>query len=289
MYRTQLQRPGRSPDHCPGSLSEAIRACHSGTFKIRTRRIHTQSETRRRQKDAVAWPEQRRNYAPQRIQIEGAQDHPSPLVESLAMGSVYPPCPSTDGIKLPKKLVEEGLLSEAQLETVLMAETSFATDLPGKFVIDPDGSVLRDDDAEGAIAFRQGYFLGDGTGCGKGRQVAGVIMANWLQGRRRAVWLSKSASLIEDAVRDWTDIGGGQSDIHSLSWWKPDEEINLTQGILFVTYATLRSVGQSGARRLDQILRWLGEGFEDVIGFDESHEMQNAGIGKNGFVAQMVV
>ncbi|WP_193746573.1 strawberry notch-like NTP hydrolase domain-containing protein [Ruegeria sp. ANG-R] len=221
------------------------------------------------------------DYAPQRIQIEGAQDHPSPLVESLAMGSDYPPCPSTDGIKLPKKLVEEGLLSEAQLETVLMAETSFSNDLPGRFLIDPDGAILRNDEAEGAVAFRQGYFLGDGTGCGKGRQVAGIVMANWLAGRRKAVWLSKSASLIEDAVRDWTDIGGGQSDIHSLSRWKPDEEINLTQGILFVTYATLRSVGQSGARRLDQILRWLGEGFEGVIGFDESHEMQNAWGGKS--------
>ena len=46
------------------------------------------------------------------------------------------------------------------------------------------------------------------------------------------------------------------------------------------TYATLRSVGQSGARRLDQILRWLGDGFEGVIAFDEAHAMQNAGGGK---------
>ncbi len=58
----------------------------------------------------------------------------------------------------------------------------------------------RDDDPA-AFRVRRGFFLGDGTGCGKGRQVAGIIMDNWLQGRRKAVWLSKSDKLIEDAQR----------------------------------------------------------------------------------------
>ncbi len=220
------------------------------------------------------------NYAPQRISIEGSQPHPSPLVESLAMGSVHPPLLKGEVLSLPQKLVTEGVLSEAQLETILMAETSFSTDLPGRFVRDDEGTLVRSDDTEDALAIRQGYFLGDGTGCGKGRQVAGTILAGWLAGRRKACWVSKSQTLIEDSVRDWTDIGGGQSDIHAISRWKPDEEINLSQGILFCTYATLRSVGQSGARRLDQILRWLGDDFDGVIAFDEAHEMQNAGGGK---------
>ncbi len=220
------------------------------------------------------------SYAPQRISIDGAQPHPSPLVESLAMGSVHPPLPKGEVLSLPEKLVTDGILSEAQLETILMAETSFATDLPGRFTRDDANTLLRADDGEGAVAFRQGYFLGDGTGCGKGRQVAGTILAGWLAGRRKAIWVSKSATLIEDAVRDWCDIGGGQSDIHAISRWKPDEEIGISQGILFCTYATLRSVGQSGARRLDQILRWLGDDFDGVIAFDEAHEMQNAGGGK---------
>ncbi len=220
-------------------------------------------------------------YEPQRISIAGAQPHPSPLVESLAMGSVFPPCPDAGTLSLPKSLVEQGVLSDAQLETILMAETSFAKDLPGKFASDEDGKLLRSDDAEGAQAVRQGYFLGDGTECGKGRQVAGTILAGWLAGRRKALWVSKSTTLIEDAVRDWCDIGGGQSDIHAISRWKPDEDINLAQGILFCTYATLRSVGQSGARRLDQILQWLGDGFDGVIAFDEAHEMQNAGGSKS--------
>jgi len=30
------------------------------------------------------------------------------------------------------------------------------------------------------------------TGAGKGRQVAGILLDNWLKGRRRAIWISKS-------------------------------------------------------------------------------------------------
>ncbi len=101
-----------------------------------------------------------------------------------------------------------GALSEPQLETLVMAETSFAQDLPGRFVTDEEGRLQRDDADEEAVAYRQGYFFGDGTGCGKGRQVAGLILTGWLAGRKRAVWVSKSATLIEDARRDWSDLGG---------------------------------------------------------------------------------
>jgi hypothetical protein len=52
------------------------------------------------------------------------------------------------------------------------------------------------DDAENAVRFRRGWFLGDGTGAGKGRQVAGILLDKWLKGRHRAVWISKSDKLI---------------------------------------------------------------------------------------------
>jgi hypothetical protein len=67
------------------------------------------------------------------------------------------------------------------------------------------------------VRFRRGWFLGDGTGAGKGRQVAGIILDNWLKGRCRAVWISKSDKLVEDAERDWTAIGGFRSDIVPLA------------------------------------------------------------------------
>ncbi|SEK10604.1 hypothetical protein MAA5396_04957 [Marinovum algicola] len=225
-------------------------------------------------------------YRPQRIEIAGAQEHPTPLVESIAMASVAPPMPSntgSDDLRLPARLIEEGHLSEAQLETIIMAHDAHGRDLPGRFTIDDDQTKLtRADDDPNARAYRLGYFLGDGTGCGKGRECAGLILVNWLAGRRKAIWVSKSATLIEDAIRDWTDLGGSPADIQPLSKWKPDQPIPMGDGILFVTYATLRSAGKCGTTRLSQILDWMGEDFEGVLAFDEAHAMQNAAGSEQG-------
>jgi len=225
-------------------------------------------------------------YRPQRIEIAGAQEHPTPLVESIAMASVAPPMPSntgSDDLRLPARLIEEGHLSEAQLETIVMAHDAHGRDLPGRFTIDDDQTKLtRADDDPDARAYRLGYFLGDGTGCGKGRECAGLILVNWLAGRRKAIWVSKSATLIEDAIRDWTDLGGSPADIQPLSKWKPDQPITVTCGILFVTYATLRSAGKCGTTRLSQIFEWMGEDFEGVLAFDEAHAMQKAAGSEQG-------
>ena len=215
-------------------------------------------------------------YAPQRIAITDAVPHPTPLVESIPMASVVPPVPTTHP-RLPAKIITTGLLSDAQLETLLMVDSAHSKDLPGRFILDADQTTARrSDDDPKARAYRQGAALGDGAGCGKGRQVAGLILANWLSGRTRAIWVSKSATLIEDAIRDWRDLGGAPTDIHALSKWKLDQDIPLASGILFVTYATLRSVGRAGRSRLDQILAWAGADFDGVIAFDEAHAMANA-------------
>ena len=218
-------------------------------------------------------------YRPQRIDIADAQEHPTPLVESIAMASVAPPVPSlqaVEGLRLPNRLIAEGHLSEAQLETIIMANDAHARDLPGKFTIDDDQTkMLRSDEDAEARAYRLGYFLGDGTGCGKGRECAGLILVNWLFGRRKAVWVSKSATLIEDAVRDWTDLGGSPADIQPLSKWKPDQSVTMGDGILFVTYATLRSAGKCGTTRLNQLLDWMGGDFDGVqraVNVDEQQE-----------------
>lgn len=56
-----------------------------------------------------------------------------------------------------------------------------------------------------------GFFLGDGAGVGKGRQIAGIIMDNYARGRRRAIWVSTSSDLHHDAERDLQDLGCGLS------------------------------------------------------------------------------
>src|SRR5208282_5979701 len=97
----------------------------------------------------------------------------------------------------------------------------------------------------------------------------------------RAVWVSKSDKLIEDAQRDWSALGQERLLVMPLARFQQGKPIRLDQGILFTTYATLRSdAREEKVSRVRQIVDWLGANFEGVIVFDESHAMQNAGGGK---------
>lgn len=215
-------------------------------------------------------------YRPSRIVIDGAAEHPTPLVESVAMGSIAAPMPEAVP-QLPNGLVAKGLLSAAQAETLIYAASAHARDLPGRFEPEDKGCSLKAS-AEGRT-YRQGYFLGDGTGAGKGRQVASVILDRWVRGERRHIWVSKNEALLEDARRDWAALGGLPIDIQPLASWKLGTHIAMREGILFVTYPTLRS-GRNDATRLDQILAWASGDFDGVIVFDEAHAMANAAGGE---------
>lgn len=123
-------------------------------------------------------------YRASRIALAAAGDHPTPLVESSAMGSI--PAPIPDHVPhLPERVVTARLLSAAQLETVVYAGHAWAQLLPGRFRPEREGVGLAL--AEDGDRYRTGYFLGDGTGAGKGRQIAACILDNWLAGRRRAI------------------------------------------------------------------------------------------------------
>lgn len=222
-------------------------------------------------------------YTLQSIRIAGAQPHPTRLVQSAAMSSVAPPKPSYQP-HLPAGLVEQGLLSDAQLEAVIYAGEAHANHLAGSWCVDLywDKVEAAPDHCDTAVRFRKGWFLGDGTGAGKGRQVAGILLDNWLKGRHRAVWISKSDKLLEDAQRDWKALGQEPLLITPLARFRQGTPIRLDQGILFTTYATLRSdARESRVSRVQQIVDWLGSDFDGVIVFDESHAMQNAGGGKS--------
>ena len=221
-------------------------------------------------------------YTLQSIHIPGAQTHPTTLVQSAAMASVAPPKPSYRP-HLPANVVADGILSGAQIESVIYAGEAHSAFLAGSWTVDATFDVVAaaPDDAENAVRFRRGWFLGDGTGAGKGRQVAGILLDNWLKGRRRAVWISKSDKLIEDSQRDWSALGVERLLVTPLSRFRQGTPIRLSEGILFATYATLRT-DERGEKlsRVRQIVEWLGSDFDGVIVFDESHAMQNAVGGK---------
>ncbi|WP_316172276.1 strawberry notch family protein [Bradyrhizobium sp. SZCCHNRI3037] len=217
-------------------------------------------------------------YRLQSIRIPSAQPHPTKLVQSAAMASVVSPKPSYRP-HLPERLVTGGILSDAQLESVIYAGEAHSGFLAGSWAVDKtfDRVTAAANDAENAVRFRRGWFLGDGTGAGKGRQVAGILLDNWLKGRRRAIWVSKSDKLIEDAQRDWASLGMERLLVTPLSRFRQGTPIRLDEAILFTTYATLRT-DERGEKlsRVRQIVDWVGRDFDGVIIFDESHAMQNA-------------
>ncbi len=241
-------------------------------------------------------------WRPSSFRISGASEHPTPLVQSAAMAAVRHPCPDYRP-ELPTRILADALLSDAQLESIVLAGAAHARHLPARYRIgegwetihrvsdyeDEDDSPVVPANSNEPLSIpvhlRRGWMLGDGTGVGKGREVAAVILNNWLKGRRKALWLSQSDKLVEDARRDWASVGGAEHQVAPISKFRQDAKIGLTEGILFATYATLRSPARDGKpSRLDQIVEWLAGSlqehrrheFDGVIVFDEAHAMANA-------------
>ncbi|HSS21190.1 MAG TPA: strawberry notch family protein [Pyrinomonadaceae bacterium] len=191
--------------------------------------------------------------------VTGGKPHPAVIVESASMAAVTPP-DITYKPHLAPEIVSGGRLSDIQLERVIYAGQRHEQRLP-------DGS-------------RAGFFVGDGTGVGKGRVLAGIIADNWNQNRQRAIWLSVNNDLLESARRDLTDLGLESITLARINDYPPAGEIALPRGVIFSSYSSLIAAARTEEKRLDQIQRWLGN--DGVVIFDEAHKAKNALAGGRG-------
>ncbi|MDR2783727.1 MAG: strawberry notch family protein [Treponema sp.] len=195
-------------------------------------------------------------YEPQPLLLDNVQPHPANISESAAMSAIQPP-PVTYKPNIPQKIIDNGILSDVQLEAVTYAGQSHSQTLPS-------GNA-------------RGFFLGDGTGVGKGRTITGVILDNYVQGSKKAVWLSENRGLVPDAKRDVKALFGDSDLVTEFEGGKKAaKSLSNDKGILFATYSALsKSFDQSGSN-FEKIVNWLGKDFDGVIVFDEAHNMANS-------------
>ncbi|XP_033615519.1 protein strawberry notch homolog 2 [Fukomys damarensis] len=199
------------------------------------------------------------DYVPSKSKI--GKQHPDRVVETSTLSSVPPP-DITYILALPTS--DSAVLSALQLEAITYACQQHE-------VLLPSGQ-------------RAGFLIGDGAGVGKGRTVAGIIVENYIRGRKKALWFSVSNDLKYDAERDLRDIEAPGIAVHALSKIKYGDNTT-SEGVLFATYSALIGESQAGGQhrtRLRQIIQWCGEAFDGVIVFDECHKAKNASSTKMG-------
>eukprot|EP00731_Ephydatia_muelleri_P029060 Em0020g704a len=191
--------------------------------------------------------------------------HPADVVEAASLADVpLPPAHYNLWQSLPEELLLSGKLSSLQLEGILYACQRHLTILP-------DGS-------------RGGFFIGDGAGVGKGRQISGIILDNYARGRCKHIWFSVSHDLKMDAERDLGDLGCYIKVIDGCQQLDKETKVfglssEFKEGIVFSTYATLVSSVQRGGHnksRLQQLVDWSGgSDFNGCLVFDECHKAKH--------------
>lgn len=203
--------------------------------------------------------------------------HPGEIVEPASLAAVLLPPLNYPILDSLKHQVEKGMISQLQLEGVAYACQKHQQ-------VMPNGS-------------RFGFFIGDATGTGKGRQIAGIVLDNICRGRRRHLWCSTSADLIKDAMRDLQDLDANVA-VHDGVRMLDRSQKGLgvskdsQKGVLFTTYASL--VASTNSKdRFSQICNWLGDSndFDGCLIFDECHKAKHFDEkeGKGSKVAKAVV
>ncbi|KAI4899074.1 hypothetical protein NFI96_031215 [Prochilodus magdalenae] len=247
------------------SSLEDISAIISTSPLVGIQRLHAQpeeeEEVEEEETEELGHVDTYADYRPSKSTI--GNSHPDRVVETNTLSSVPPP-DITYTLSIPEQIISRGLLSALQLEAIIYACQQHEV-------------ILQNNQ-------RAGFLIGDGAGVGKGRTVAGIILENYLKGRKKALWFSVSNDLKYDAERDLQDIGAPNILVHALNKIKYGDTAT-SEGVLFATYSALIGESQAGGQlrtRLKQILDWCGSDFDGVIIFDECHKAKNATSTKMG-------
>lgn len=191
------------------------------------------------------------------------------------MASVEPVDPKYTPV-LPQSMITAGHLSNPQLEQVVYAGQAHQNELP--------------------TGERQGYFIGDGTGVGKSREIIGIAIDNWNQGRKKMLWISAKAGLFKDIQDEMSAIGFDLKNFFNGNLKGGKEMVGRKEGIVYVTYNSMISKydgldphvdpdkpakllppeNPEKPSRMHRLYNYLGPDFDGVIAFDESHYAGNA-------------
>ena len=249
----ELQDVGRTDKS--DSVEHSVQSGYGGNEKNGGLRQNSVGVQRLKKKELTDNVFEEYKVAP--LKVKNAKPHPAKLSESAAMSAVKAP-DITYKPHIDQKLIDEGTLSSAQLEVVSRAGQCHSQTLP-------NGET-------------RGFFCGDGTGVGKGRTVAGIILDNFNQGRKKAVWISKGHDLLKDTL-DYTKDVFGRNDmvVEFNGGKKADSSLKSDDTILYLTYNKLSQGWNKENSNFEKIVSWLGQDFDGVIAFDEAHMMSNAG------------
>lgn len=133
------------------------------------------------------------------------------MVETNTLSSVPPP-DITYTLSIPEPTINNGMLSALQLEAIIyacqvqpLAHNTWNSYSKFEllvfwlcrhlclciFVCLQQHEVILQNNQ------RAGFLIGDGAGVGKGRTVAGIILENYLKGRKKSLWLEKFTTLLD--------------------------------------------------------------------------------------------
>jgi len=203
------------------------------------------------------------SWTPRIVQFEGQKPHPYPLVEANTLASIRPEALARAPL-ISRTAVLNGAVSDAQAEAIAI-------------VVNAHEKLISITEGEEIVVARRGALLADGTGTGKSTTAIGVVFDASERGFHRHVIVLEKRKHIEAFKKALRSIGSAIP-IQSYQDVLVKNTIELAQGIVAVTYATLRQTDEARYPAVEALARWMqaqadGNG---VIFFDESQNMRNA-------------